>query len=382
MEQFESESQSSCDSNQAVVVIEGEFQLGTSPSSPQRQIRSMLPAVSSNLRWNEFLQRHGDWYATRQDEGEFVYPLQVDENLKLQFRNLFQVGESELIAERDYFEICRVHHAITWQNGLPLISPLMASCVDRQQCAGSIDAMQELGRSIGWTNRQVEAVSTLMSHGDDARERTQSIAGRWICHPEYRTQLASLRQQWIQLSYNERPLFPLQRASPPENRALHTDLFRSPELDEFVHQLIAFLDRWQLMQLTTWEIAEPQGIQMIAPDGVVAGELRNRNPVAFPLQVQDGVSNEYVSFHEHLARGRGIDDLSRFDTYRQIWRIDFLENLLHRRYDSTNQVRGFQTKVQGFIAEYIELHVDRIKKYRGWRNRFRKGEITSLNGLS
>lgn len=350
----------------------------------QRQGYPLSTVIDADRAWQEFQNRHGDWYDFRQREGEFVYPLHLAGGAVNFFRCLYSIHEDDLRSEAAYYHLCQSYQAIAWNNRLPLQATIMRSCVIPEPSAGNMASLRMLGRQAGWTEAQVAAIPTLLNGMEHARERTQSIAGRWVSHPVYLQELESLQNRYRQLSESCRPPFPLRRPISPisgPNDEVREHQAAEPSLHRFCEELVRFLDRWDLTQLTTWDIAEPRGFLMQTPEAAVRGEYCPRIPIAFPLQVGDGFSAEHRRQHEILAGRRGIDDLNRFEIYRQIWRIDFLKLILQQRYARQRISRRFRMNSLDFMHIYLELDVARIQRYLRWRDRLRNGEIRSLAGI-
>lgn len=333
--------------------------------------------VSSWPCWQTFQEMHGEWFAKRERESEWVYPLRLEEQVRGVYQSSAALSDADVSAEEAYWDLCRRFGAVTWGKGVPLKSPIMHKAVLNPPDDKFDPQLLQLMLSLGWTEHHVRAVPQLIRGADHALERTWSIAGRCICQQEFLDQLESLKSLWRKLPQNVRPNFPF--ALMPESGAAPQSgrKITHPQRIEFYSQLQQFLNHWKLMQLTTWDLPEPQGLVTIDPVSFSRGELSSTIPPSFPLQREDELSPTLATAHDHRARAQGIDDLTKFETYAQIWKINFFDAILQRRYGAAGQSMSV-TERRGVLAELLLLSSDRIKKYLTFRNGLRSGHRSSL----
>jgi len=350
-----------------------QIQLTSSPPSPEQRQSQRDILQLSTIHWNQFLSSHRDWFNNRQQESDFVYPLPL--RFRLSFVEYFGISSANEAAESRYAELCRDFHAVTWHRGQPLNSPMMEGLLSCAPLNPFPDELLQGMLKLGWTEANIAAVPVLLQIGDHALGRAQSIAGRLVCKPEYLRELFELKCHWEELPAVIRPGFPLRRPetilteTPPEPNAVLP-------ISGFMQLLIRFLDKWELIQLTTWLIPEPQGLQRYVPQ--TGGGRPESAPLGFPVQERDGLGRVFMRRHRQRAGESGLNDLDRHQLYRHLWEIEFWEFVLVNRY--VLEMRSDSTDEQSrmLLGQLLDLHPDRVKQYQRIRNRLKSGLIATL----
>jgi len=358
----------------SVLFLEGQLQQETPLTSEQHTLLAAMNQHMSAPHWRQFMAAHADWYHARQQESEFVYPLPLRHLFS--FAGYFSLSEANIGAESSYTKLCRSFDAVTWHAEQPLKSTLMF----RHPVPGFSSELLQGMLKLGWTEAHVAAVPQLLLIGDHALRRAQSIAGRLACKPQYVEDLYQLRNSWEELPGTVRPGFPLRRPEvlPSSSSCIPAEVL---PIGDFMHQLISFLDKWELIQLTTWHLPEPQGLQCYVP--ATGGGRPKTAPLGFPVQERDALGRNFLRRHRDRAGKSGIDDLDRHELYRHLWEIEFWEFVLGNRYVLGTRGRQAPSAEQQrtLLGYLLELHPDRIKQYQRMRNRLKAGSIVTLRRL-
>jgi hypothetical protein len=290
------------------------------------------------------------------------------------------VDPSSLAAERHLLKICRTANAVGFWQDQPLVYPYLSP-------RPSSAALESLLQGFPEAEKRQCLEATIKA--DEIASRIAGVAG-WLCiEPAYRDGVRQLIQRWDDLPPNERPPFPLSRA------------LRWPNLPEgarpasnaagrFASELQAFLDRWELMHLATWDLPCPQGplFPNPLPEGspaVPAQGIQNIVPVHFPIQRNDDLEHAVTRQQHVLAKDKGIDPsiagLPHHDAYGQVLQVRHLESIIVQRYTQVRRPKGFMTRIEEAIAAALDCGVDNIQKIRKAISQCLRGKRASVSWL-
>ena len=201
--------------------------------------------------------------------------------------------------------------------------------------------------------------------------RSKGYAGWLRTAPSYVKAVRELAERWYQFPVEQRP-FPLSRFShrpeiPPSGSA------GDASIAQFARDLKEFLDRWELMQLATWDLPCPQGPLLTNPlpqgsPAIPSQGIHIILPTSYPLQGDDDLLREIRRQQQQLAKEKNLDPsmagLAHFAAYGEILHVLHLEQIIVQRYGQGNRPKAFMTRVEEAIAAALDCGVDKIKKLR------------------
>lgn len=258
-----------------------------SPARSRGQHRSEPELVSGLIDWatlwQTFLAAHGPWWDRHQATGPaYALPEPVVRRLgeaqsykDTQHRTRHALlSEDDVATEMAFGEACAKFGTSTVgvYNGRPIQFSLLGSPPPPM----STSVLME---QLGWDRILLRAagVSDLQrahEQTDQARHRLLGFAGYLTFDKQYQLEKRPLQERWAALDVQ--PLFPF-RANihdQPPSFALgaRRQGTRLPETTStFLDDLGAFLRKWQLIELTTWDLPWPQG-----PLGSIPVDLARR----------------------------------------------------------------------------------------------------------
>jgi hypothetical protein len=274
-------------------------------------------------------------------------------------------------AERALTQACEENHVVgVWADG-PISFPYLS--------AGRAD----LGAApFNWSSTQINTVRALLAAGDETRRRLRGVIGWLLTEPTFLTQLAEIRRLYEAVPPNARPRFPLAR------------LLVTPDADggepfrAFADALVRLLDRWGLMNLTTWDLPNPQGplLPNYLPEGSPARPAHGvwvYVPVHYPLQGDDAIQLQITGFQRQQAAEAGIDPSfagnTHHETYERMFRVIHLERAVCRRFG--RPPRGLMGRIEGAAAAALHLSVERIQRLRKMITRCQAGRRAEIPEL-
>lgn len=337
-------------------------------------------------RWRSFLTDQGNWYASRLNESSTVYAIPSGVT-DLRLKSLYGLDESELQAEVEFAELCEDQLAIAVASDLPISYRWLAERIALPNVALAKEMLD-----LGWTKEHLRQLKTAVRESSSIVERTSSALGRLVCATDFLKQRLVLQDLWAALPDETKPRFPIQRSAIAPTRESIENALDEPVMSqdeaghdraEFTRAFDRFCDDWRITGFATWELPEIDGPKWPDPLAEVTEKRGGRavfdTPWHFPLQASDGLGPQLKSAHDHAKADRGVDDPRSWRTYRQMFLVDFWGHVLRSRY-TDRQPRGFVSRLEGFVADIVQLDVVRVAKLRKLISAFRRGTRQSLAG--
>jgi hypothetical protein len=228
------------------------------------------------------------------------------------------------------------------------------------------------------------AFKELTKKRGDANHRLLGYAGFLTCNGEYQQEKGALYLRWSAFA----TLLPLPfhanahgRVAIPVNRG-PVDVRTLPLEDakRFLDDMSAFLRKWQLRQLVTWELPFPQGPLTSVPLSAASGVLGPSQtvtalPAFFDIPSTEDVREETRQQQQlaaHLARLDGMFPLTdvgaradRASSYEAAFRLWLTEETVRTRYGTRH---GLTARLVDTFAKTLDLTLERIwqvrKKYK------------------
>jgi hypothetical protein len=243
-------------------------------------------------------------------------------------------------------------------------------------------------RELNWAPAQMRQAERLMAKMESISLRLKGYAGWLVTDPDFRQARDELASRWAALPDPERP-FPIVRSikldSPPEETRAAGE-----RVSVYQGDLNAFLDRWGLTKMLSWDLPEPQGPMLPSQLPLHAPAMPKHGlhfvlPLHYPLTGSDFFLQQIRQQQIQLAKENGLDPsmagLPHFEVYGQMLEVDLLEMTMRSRYDRPGRRRGLVTALEFSIAETLGLSVDQVRKLRKGISACRRGKRSSVRWL-
>jgi hypothetical protein len=232
-------------------------------------------------------------------------------------------------------------------------------------------------------------LSSLENIARDHATRALAYVGHLWCDPRFQADRDALRQRWFGLSTYDRPPLPLVR--PLENhRALNEQygMIFSEEGFTFVDCMVNFLNKWGLVQLSTWDVPDPQNILMVNPfppgsPAYPAGGVNLHVPTGFPVLDRDRIHDQIQKLQDAIARKSGIglalSGPTAIRSYAHKATVIHLERTVRQRFHGTPP-KGFASHVIRAAATILKRSEETVDRYRKEINRSLRKAVPTGNG--
>jgi hypothetical protein len=238
----------------------------------------------------------------------------------------------------------------------------------------------DLIHKAGWTPSQKAAAKKLAAKTQEISLRLKGYAGWLLTEPAFLKEVQQLASAWRTIPKNDRPGFPLGRFFQ------HPLLSQSRPLPSAIAQLEthfrAFLDRWGLTKMASWDLPQPQGPlwpNLIPPEAPAqpAPGLHLFLPLHYPLQGDDDLQRQIYDFQRQRVKELGLDEslagLPHFKAYAAMLDVLHLERAIRARLPQTHIPRGVVTAMKGAIAAALGCSEDQVEKARKAISACRRG---------
>ncbi len=305
---------------------------------------------------------HPAWWGRHQNS-EALYAIPERAVRSLSLVNLFSQGD--LAAEREFARLCRLMSAIGVQSGHAIAYPLLTP--------GPPAVDVETARVMGWSGRQLAAITRLEAEVGRANERLLGVAGRLVTEPLFLSEVGELKEAWGALPIAERPPLSIDRYVETATE-LSTGEWAPGSAAAWRRRVNPFLDRWGLASLAGWHLPVPQGplIPSLLPAGALAEPshgVRIFLPLHYPLQGDDNLLRAIAAAQSAAALESGlpagVGPVQHHQQHAQMFRLAHLELVLRCRF-AGKCPKGFVTALTGAAAEELELSGEAVRRLRNW----------------
>jgi hypothetical protein len=317
-------------------------------------------------QWQAFRHSHSAW-AAGFPPGEPVYclPRPAIDQLALPRGTSPPVLDAPAAAaERDFTGLCRRHPAVgCWRDSPVIYGPLTPP---------PPEPTPELMRLLNWPRAEQLQLRGALEAAREAALRRKGVPGWLLTEPAYLGQVDDLAARWRALPEARRPPFPLGRAlavpAPPEGSRR-----AGPVVADFAAALGAFLDRWGLAGLATWDLPDPQGplLPNLFPAGAPATPAHGVHlvvPLHYPLQGDDGLLRQVFDCQRQAARELGVDEslagLPHHQAYATLFDVLHLERAIRARLTGRPRPPGLVSRVEAAVAAGLGVSTDAVIKSR------------------
>jgi hypothetical protein len=161
------------------------------------------------------------------------------------------------------------------------------------------------------------------------------------------------------------------------------------DADAFHTDLEAFLDRWGLMKMATWDLPVPQGplLPNPLPPGSSAQPAHGISlflPLHYPLQSSEDLIRQVREFQAQAARRLGLDDslagLPHHEAYAGIFKVVHLERSIRSRFPG-KPPWGLVGWIDNAAIKAFRREVDWVQKARKTATACRNGKRAEVAWL-
>jgi hypothetical protein len=241
-----------------------------------------------------------------------------------------------------------------------------------------------------WSLSKERAADSYYKQVVDGIHRSLGTAGWLRTEPAFLKQVEEIKSLWTAAPCAERPSFPLSRES-VISVAASKGTMKSGASSLRV-QMLEFFDRWELLEMATWELPDPRTPVLSMPRALGVGQNEQaQSPIGIhvyvPLhyRVSDGDSllTDIGEMQQSLARSLGIDQsfagLEHYELYATVFKILHLENAIRSRFLHKGiKLHGNTLFLEEAIAGGLDMSQDSIKTYRKWVSACRRGHRGSV----
>lgn len=343
-----------------------------------------------------FCEQESEWLHSVA-RGEAVYcipPKAIDRLAGPRVRRAPLIDGTVAARERRFWNVCRQANA----SGLLGEEPIFYPCLWEPYGLSA----EQLKRIIYPVFGEAFDAATLMQVHTAAWERLQGYAGWLVTDPRFLGERNDLRRQWDGLSDAMRPPPPFNRTSPLESTAIEavyeyttkpgsaaaSELRLIKTKTAFLNAMAEFLRRWNLCQLTTWDLPLPFGPLMsddvwqhtqAFPEHCVHLIL----PVHYPLTTSDSMLTAIRDKQQQVAQEHGLSPhiaaLPHHVSLGRMLQVQHIEQTIRSRYSRT----GVVTLIEKAVGAALGISVAQIVKLRKAISACRRGkrdQVPWLNG--
>lgn len=357
----------------------------------KRQDSSGSPsAVPGILNFGASLKRfradHDQWLEGWESAAQAVYrlPNQSIEILRGPVATQRALlSEQESVRESAFTGLCNEFKSIGCWMGQPVTSTWLV----RPDPLPSDESLRS--PPLNWTRSQIGQAHQLVKRAEDSVLRLIGYMGWLVTDPVFIECRDELAERWMALDAKHRP-FPIQRAITVGERPEGTEIVAGP-VAQYQRDLEAFLDRWGLMRMVTWDIPEPQGPLLPALLSADAQAMPQHGlhivlPVHYPLTATDDLLRQIQEQQAQLAVQAKVDPsmagLRHYKVYAQMFDVFLLEMIIRSRCERPSGNRGLVTTMEFVIAKTLDMSVGQVQKHRKAISACKRGQRSTVKWLN
>lgn len=233
---------------------------------------------------------------------------------------------------------------------------------------------------LGWSAGQLAGAKVVQELHRERNDRLLGVAGWLMTNPRFLEEREVLR----------RTVAPVCGTSTPQLADL--DLRESPTKAAVAARegVRAFLRRWCLTALATWDLPLPQG--PLVPNPLAADAASNPQtgvhvfiPVHYPLQSGEELVRDVRRSQELVARSLDLPieaaGVTHADMFAQIFRWLLVERAVEQRLGAGRRPKGIITWLHAAAAKHLDVEAATIRRYTMWVKQCRAGGREGIGKL-
>jgi hypothetical protein len=190
----------------------------------------------------------------------------------------------------------------------------------------------------------------------DWRDRQLAASGILLCDGQFQKERLALRQQWLALPLNVRPLLPDFRLRPSMS-------WGDRKVEVLLEKVCEFKDRWHISSIATWDYVLASGPRM--PDYRSEADA-NYYPPRYHMRRDEMPTRKEFEAYQRQADADLVRERRSAGSYCRLFVTHFWNHVLESRYQPSSGKRphGFVAEKRGTIASLIDddASADRVKK--------------------
>lgn len=342
------------------------------PRSPQPDPPASAICIVDSFRPAENdLKVDPSWLSSASIDGvTYALPPKILERLARASR--IQTAAAILKTETAFWADCQAHRAVGICESKAVRYPYLAGMDALPASASTVTA--------GWSADSCHALLMAEDRALEVRERLKGYLGWLVTEPAFLRERDKLRSDWRRFPADQAPSMPLRRI--PRTVQPGAEIVAVPEaLAGFLGAADAFLKKWSLAGLITWELPEPVGPQFPDPlplhtRAVDYAVVHIVLPAHYSLQGSDALLKEIRGQQRWLAEDQGIPDpvghMSHYVAYGQMFEVAFWEQILRHRFEHLH-LKGFVLLLEKAIASHLGISIPQVQKHRKAISACRRG---------
>jgi hypothetical protein len=336
-----------------------------SPPSPEATFTASGSTFFWDPDWETFRQKHGRWgmLASLESPLYCLHTPAITSLSRFTIRKVPWLSKEDTEAERAFTLLCEQHRAVGCWQKVQVCCPYLTG-------PGPSHDLRQVQDTLGWTPAQLLLAQSLLQGSQERKDRLKGYMGWLLTEPAFLQQLRQLSDRWHELPGDRRPLFPLGRINRYPISTPDEDL--SSNAKGFHQDLKNFLDRWGLVQLSSWELPEPQGplLPNLLPSNSPAIPVHGIHlvlPLHYPLQGDDTLIQQIYDFQrqavQQLELDKSLAGLPHFRAYAALFDVLHVERVIRSRLKGSAPA-GFVLAMEQAVATGLNCSLDSVKKFR------------------
>lgn len=229
------------------------------------------------------------------------------------------------------------------------------------------------------TEHERAMIQSGIERAETPHDRLRGVVGWLLTEPAFLTDIHRIRTEYEALSLPDRPIFPLGRMLVLEGPG-EPGAGLPKSTTEFALKLRKVLDRWGLVQLTTWELPSPQG--PLLPNSLPATASYSPThgvhlfvPVHYPIQGDDDLLHRVKEYQQRQAIELGVDSgfggIAHHLQYAKMFRMIQLEWTVKSRFN--RPPRGLVSAIEEAATKCIGMSAESVRRLRMGISKCRDG---------
>jgi hypothetical protein len=342
-----------------------------------------------------FYKRETEWLQSV-GRGEPVYclpPEAIEQFAAVRGRRIPLIDGATASLEQQFWDVCRRANACGLYGDQPVFYPCLWEPYGLSP--------EQFKKILYPVYGEAFDAATLMEVHIASWDRLKGYAGWLVTDTEFIREREQLRSQWAQLPATAQPCPPFDQvahlnastilaieeycaklSSKPSNSLPLTKIKMS-----FLEAMSEFLRRWNLCQLTTWDLPLPFG-PLLADDlsrhsqAIPEHSVQLILPIHYPLTTSDTLLATIREKQKRVARQQGLNPqvaaLQHYVSLGRMMQVQHIEHTIRSRYSGT----GLVALIERAVAASLGLSIAQTAKLRKAISACRRGKRDKVPWLN
>jgi hypothetical protein len=234
--------------------------------------------------------------------------------------------------------------------------------------------------SNGFAAEHYPRIQAGFKHLNELSARLKGYIGRLLADPTFRASAQELRRAWQDLPDAERPGLPVRRAMEAPWSEDAKSAGRA--LTDFQGCFEAFLDRYGLLGMATWDLPDPAGPLLDglpkAPHLLAGRSVLLALPAHFHVQGADDLTQMVRKLQHQQIQHAGLDPSCvgprAAESYGRMLEIDHFSRVAGSRYGQSPRPKGFVARLHEALADCLGIGLEHFRTLHRALARFLRGK--------